>query len=442
METTISQKFNTKSLLKFAYPSILMMLFVSLYAMTGSIFSAKFINEFAFSAINIVFPFTAVALAISIMFATGANAIIAKTMGEGNYDKARSNFTLITVFAIAVAIILASIAFFFPKTIIQLLGSTEQLDPYCIPYLKVYSIFFPFLFLQILSQYFFVTIGKSMLGLIISLVCALSNVVADYFLIVVCNMGIVGAAVGAGMSYVIAALVFLGFFITHKDCVLHFVKPKWDGQFLLKTCTNGSSEMVINISVSIVTLMFNITMLKLQGENGVAAIGVINQLQFVLQSIFIGFGAGVAPVLAYAYGADDREQIKTVFKISILFISIISIIIVSICTIFSNQIVRIFLESDSGSYALAVNGLGIYAFAYLFAGINIFSSSFFTAMSNGKISALISFLRTFAFIVISLLTLPKLFGLAGVFLAIPIAEFVSIFVVIGLLIKYRKVYHY
>ena len=442
MEHSISKQFSTKRLIKFVYPSVIMMIFISIYSMLGSVFAGKYIGEYALSAVNIVFPFVSIVLAVSIMFATGANAIISANLGEKDVQKARENFTTITILAFFVGAFFTVIGLCFDDQIIRFLGGTENIIPYAKPYLAVASLGFPLLFLNILSQYFFVTESKGFMGMVIVIGSGLLNILTSFLLVAVFKIGIIGIAIGAAVAYGIPALVYLWFFSKKKNRTLHFVKPKMHKGFILHTCTNGSSEMVTNLAIAVVSAVMNIIMGNLRGDSGIAAVSVIVQVQFLLNSMYIGFGAGVAPIFGFAHGSDDRAQTKTVFRISVKLVAISSVILVSLCLIFNKFIVSLFLDPSSEAFALANTGFIIFSIGYLFAGTNIFSSVFFTSVSNGKISALVSFLRTFVFILGMFAILPGLLDTTGVWVSIPIAEFLAVVISIILLKKYKKVYHY
>ncbi len=441
-ESILSKRFNTKSLMLFALPSIIMMIFVSIYSMVGSIFASNYVGEDAMSAINVVFPFTSLVLAVAIMFATGANAIIAKNLGENKLKKAQENFTVLTIMGTIVAFLFTVAWYLFNDNILGFLGSTLALNEYATTYGNIYALTYPLLFWQIFAQFFFVTIGRPGFGMGIVVVGGLSCILVNYLLIVVFEMGIMGAAVGIGVANGIPGAIYLFYFFFKKNCVLHFVKPKLHKGFILKTCTNGSSEMVNNIAIAIITAVMNLIMVRLAGEDGIAVVSVIVQVQFLLSSMYIGYGAGVAPIFAYAQGAGDRKQTKGVFGISVKFVVISSVILVIGCMVFRNQIVGMFIDPASTAFELGRKGFTIFSLGYFFAGFNVFSSIFFTSVSNGKISALVSFLRAFVFILGMLLIMPRLLQDVGVWMAIPVAEFLTVFVALGMLKKHRKMYHY
>ena len=442
MQQSISTKFNSNSLLKFVLPSMVMMLFVSIYSMIGSIYAGNFIHQNAMAAINIVAPLFGCVIAISVMFATGSNAIIAKNLGEGNPQEAKEKLTYIFILAIIIGVALSLFTLIFDDSILRFLGSTEELNVYAKVYLRGLACTFPFVFLQVFSQYFCVTLGKPFLGFMFAILATVSNLFVAHLTIVILEMGIIGSALGMAASYVLPGCTFVALLYFKKGWLLHFVKPKRHRGFVTNVCFNGSSEMVTNLAIAVVTMTLNLIMRRLYGEDGIAAVTVIVSLQFFLNSIYIGFGAGVAPIFAFAQGTNDKEQTKTVFKISVFIVAISSLILVILCVIFKAQIVGVFLKSGTVAYDLAINAFSVFSLGYLFAGFNIFASVFFTSVSNGKISALISFLRTFVFILGMLLILPAIFGPSGIWISIPLAELLAIVISIILLIKYRKVYHY
>lgn len=442
MKPVFSQKFNTISLLKFALPSTVMMMIMSIYTMVDGIFVSNFIGEQAFSAINITLPFTTVVLAIGIMFATGGNAIVAKQLGEHKIKEANQNLTLIVIVGTLIGLVALLVGTVFTRQITALLGSTELLNNYSYDYLFFIALFSPFCILQAISQMFFVTAGKANVGLITTTIGGLANICFDWVFIVIFDMGMVGAALSTGICYAIPGITFIIYLISNNNSVLRFEKPQWRYRVLLKTCYNGSSELVSNLSNSVITLVFNLILLKYAGEQGVAAIGIILYAQFLLMSVFLGYSQGVAPIFSYAYGADDNAQLKRVAKTSIFVILISSLAAFSFSMFCSDFLIRIFVKPDSTVFTLAKQGFYLFSFSYLFMGINIFASSMFTALNNGKVSAIISFLRTFIFILISILLLPMIFKLNGVWLSVPCAEFMAMIVSIGLLKKYKRIYHY
>lgn len=438
----IIENLSIRSMLQFIFPSIVMMIFLSLYTMVDGVFVANFVNEDALAAVNIVFPFISVVIAAGVMLSTGGNAVIAKNLGEGNSQKARQNLTLIFIVGIGAGIIIALIGILFTDFIINFLGATEKLSYYAYNYLKMLVLFSPFCILQSFTQSFLITAGKPKLGLLSIILAGLVNIILDYIFIVLFKMGIAGAALATGISYMISGIIGIGYFSQSKYSPLRFTKPEWDKDFLFQACFNGSSEMVTNLSSGIITVIFNIMMLRFLGESGVAAITVILYTQFLLIAIYLGFSLGISPVFSYAYGNKNSDKIKQIFKFSIYFIIISSIIIYGLSVAFSSQLLSIFLKKDSATFEIAQNGFYLFSLSFIFTGLNIFTSALFTAFSNGKISAILSFLRTFVFILSILILLPRILGVSGIWLAIPIAEFLTLIISIKYMKKYQKIYNY
>ncbi len=442
MHNTLAQKFGILSLLKFTFPTIVMMVFMSLYTMVDGIFVSNLIGENALSAINIVFPASSIIIAISIMLATGGSAIIGKYMGEGKSQSAKEFFTLLIIIGLIFGVITLILGFLFIEPLITLLGSTPSLHDYCYSYLKILLIFAPFSVLQMLFQFFFVTAGKPNWGLFSTIAGGVVNILLDYILIVPLQMGIAGAALGTGIGYSIPAICGLIYFTFCRTGTLYFVKPKWDGPALLQSCFNGSSEMVTNLATAVTTLLFNIVMLKYLGENGVAAITIVLYAQFLLTSVYLGFSSGIAPILSYNYGEGNHQELHKIYRISMGFICISSILILLLSLSLSSHIVTVFVSSDSAVFPIARHGFVLFSMSYLITGFNIFASSMFTAFSNGKISAIISFLRTFVFIIFAILFLPSMIGANGIWLSVPMAELLTLIISFGYMIRYKRNYHY
>ena len=309
----LAKEFHTLSLIKFAFPSMVMMVFMGLYTIMDTIFVARFVDTNALSSINIVCPVINIIVGLGTMLATGGSAIVAKKMGSGNTEEARSNFTLIIITGIITGLAITVIGLLFLDKIVWGLGASEILFPYCRDYLAIQLIFVIGNIMQVLYQNLFVTAGKPTLGLILSVLAGLANIVFDYIFIVLLHMGIQGAALGTGIGYMIPTVIGTIFFLTGRS-ELHFCKPKMDADVLLKSCSNGASEMVSQLSTAVTTFLFNATMMKLLGEDGVAAITVIIYSQFLLTTLYIGFSMGVAPIISYNYGSENVKQLKKAIK--------------------------------------------------------------------------------------------------------------------------------
>lgn len=436
----LAKEFHTLSLIKFAFPSMVMMVFMGLYTIIDTIFVARFVDTNALSSINIVCPVINIIVGLGTMLATGGSAIVAKKMGSGNIEEARSNFTLIIIAGVITGLIITIIGLLFLDNIIWGLGASEILFPYCKDYLAIQLIFVIGNIMQVLYQNLFVTAGKPTLGLVLSVLAGLSNIAFDYIFIALLHMGIKGAALGTGIGYMIPTVVGTIFFLTGRS-ELHFSKPEMDVAVLSKSCSNGASEMVSQLSTAVTTFLFNATMMKLLGEDGVAAITVIIYSQFLLTTLYIGFSMGVAPIISYNYGSENVKQLKKVVRICFCFILVISVFVFLLSLFAGESIARIFAENNENVFEITKRGFSIFSFGFLFSGCNIFASAFFTALSNGRVSATISFLRTFGFILIFLLILPRFFEVTGVWLAIPIAELLTFILTIYLIFKYRMHYN-
>lgn len=430
------------SLFKFTAPTIVMLIFISMYTMVDGAFVSNLIGPDALSAINIVYPIQSTIIAISIMLATGSSAIIARKMGEGLYEEARSDFSLIVIFGIFLSLVVTILSLIFIDDIVEILGATPSLHHYSKSYLWMLTLFFPMGILQMLFQFLFVTAGKPHLGLISTIAAGVTNIVLDYTFIAIFDMGISGAALATGIGFCIPALTGLLYFTYCKKSFLYFVKPKMDLSFLLNSCSNGMSEMVTNMATSVTTFLFNITMIKLAGEDGAAAIAIILYAQFTLTAIYMGYSDGVAPIVSFNYGKKDIDNLKKIFKISISFICISSVIIYVLSIIFESPLIEIFVKKGSNPYLIALGGFPLFALSYIFAGINIYASALFTALGNGKVSAVISMARTFLFLVSGILILPSYIGIKGVWLSVPLAELLTLFMSAAFIYKYRKFYGY
>lgn len=442
MKNNLGKDFTFWSLLKFAAPSTIMMVFLSMYTMMDGVFVSNYVGANALSAINIVYPVPSIIIAIAVMLATGGSAILAKNMGEGKLREAKENFSLICLLGLIIGVVIAVVGFMFIDSIILALGATDLLYKYCYDYLSILIICTPFSIFQMLFQTFFVTAGKPNVGLAVTFIGGLVNIILDYIFVGILQIGVSGAAVATVIGYSIPAIYGVYYFAKNSNATLSFVKPVMRSQVLIKACTNGSSEMISNLAIAVTTFMFNIIMLRYMGEDGVAAITIVLYAQFLLTSIFIGFSTGVAPIISYNYGENNYIRIRRIFKSCIIFVTIASLLMFAISAIFPDPIVRIFSRPGTNVYDIAMHGFSIFSISFLFAGFNIFSSALFTAFSNGKISALISLLRTFVFLIISMVVLPKLIGYEGVWLSIPLAELLGLIISLICIFRSKNQYHY
>lgn len=444
MSKRLGKDFNLPSLLVYAIPTIVMMVFTAVYTMIDGIFLARFVNATALSAVNIFLPIYGLIFAIALMLGTGASAIIAKKIGENKYQEARENFTFIVICGIIVGFFIMILGLIFINPLLELLGANanNELLEKTHTYGGIMLLFSPLIILQMLFQNFFVTAGKPTIGLIITIIGGVTNIFLDYVFIVPLQMGIAGAAIATGIGIFIPALFGAIYFLSKKESGLYFVKPKANSKILLSSCLNGSSEMVSNGSFAIVTFAYNILMIKYLGVDGVAAVTIILYSMFMLESIFMGYAVGIAPIISYNFGSNDRTQLKRIFKNSIYIIFIGSLAIYGISVLLGPYFIQFMAAEGSDIYVIATDGFKLFSISFLFMGFNIFASMLFTALSNGKVSATISFMRTLVFVLIGLVVLPVMIGVNGIWLAVPIAEFFSLIVCGIFIMMYKKVYQY
>jgi len=440
-DNALSQDFSAISLLRFAFPTIAMMIFTGLYTIVDTIFVSRFVNTNALSAINIVCPVINITVGLAAMLATGGSAIIARKMGRGNVREAKENFTLIVCAGIVTGLLISLTGLLFLEPVIRGLGASDLLFPYCRDYITILLMFAPANVMQCLYVNLFVTAGKPQLGFWLSVLAGLTNIVLDYVFIVPMQMGISGAAIATSIGYMIPTIAGTCFFAKSKGS-LSFVRPKFDIKVIGESCFNGASEMVGQLSTAITTFLFNITMMKLLGEDGVAAVTIIIYSQFLLITMYIGFSMGVAPVISYNYGSRNHVRLKRIFRICIGFILLCSVLLFAVSIPGGQYISRIFAGQEANVFEITRYGFSIFSFSFLFCGFNIFASAMFTALSNGKISAIISFLRTLVFITAGLLVLPVFLNVTGIWLAVPLAEMLALIVSAALILRYRTHYQY
>lgn len=441
MHPAISREFHFGSLLLFALPTVIMMIFMSMYSIVDGIFVSRFIGTDALSATNIVYPALNLVLAVAIMLSTGGSAVVARKLGEGDPKGARESFALVVAAGAAAGVAISVLGLAFLEPLCSMLGANGRLMADCKAYLGTLLLFVPASVLQILFQSFFVTAGRPGLGLGLTVAAGISNAALDYLLIVPAGMGITGAAAATAIGWCIPAFAGVAYFLFSKN-PLRFARPKLDWRVLGESCFNGSSEMVTNISTGVTTFLFNILMLRYLGEDGVAAITIVLYAQFLLTALYLGFSMGVAPVISFNYGSGNTRQLKRLFKICAVFIGGSSAVVFGISLLLAGPLVGVFSPPGTAVYEIGREGFLLFSLSFLFAGVNIFASAFFTALSNGRVSAAISFLRTFGFLIVALLLLPKAIGVAGIWLAVPFAELATAGVAALFLWRNRAVYRY
>ena len=440
-EHIFDQKWSAASLLRFAFPTIVMMVFMGLYTIVDTIFVARFVSTDALSAINIVCPVINLTVGLGTMIAAGGSAVVSRKMGAGLEQEAKEDFTLLILAAAGIGAAILICGTLWLNPILLALGASERLLPYCRDYLGLLLLFLPANVIQTVYANLFVTAGKPGLGFGLSVLAGLANILLDYVFIVLGGMEIRGAALGTGLGYLIPAAAGTVFFFRNRGA-LFFVKPRWRGALLTESCLNGSSEMVGQLAAALTTFLFNLTMMERLGEDGVAAVTIMIYSQFLLNTLFIGFSMGVAPVIGFHYGSGNRKQQRKILSICIRFLAAASLLIFALSISGGSLVVRMFTPDASRVYEIAAAGFPVFSVSFLFCGFNIFTSALFTALSNGKVSAVLSFLRTFGLLCGGILLLPRLFGITGVWMAVPMAEGIMFFVSLGCLIYYRERYHY
>ena len=428
-----------KNIMKFALPTIAMSLFMSFYTMVDGLFVSNLIGTGALSAVNLSAPIISLVTAISTMLATGGSAVIMKKVGEKKQQEANDNFTFLILVNIIVGMIMCVVGYGCMKLIFSQMNVSAEVLHYSQDYLEHYLLFtIPILLMNNFSLYLIAS-GKSSVSFICSVAGGIVNIVLDYLLIKIVGMGTAGAAVATGLGYSVTAVVGFVIFCNKKN-LLHFTKPSVCFDVLKKAVFNGCSEMATALVTGITTLMFNWTMLKYVGENGIAAITIIMYVLMFVSSLFSGYSYGVAPMISFYYGEQNHEKLKKLIRKSLKIIGVISIISLSTSLIITKPLVSIFARPNDPVFDLAVTGNRICSIALLFIGFNIFSSGMFTALNNGIVSAVLAFSRSFVFMVTCLLLLPLLFGVTGIWLATPAAELLAVILAAFMFIKYRNKY--
>ena len=442
MKIQLSEHFTYSKLLRFTFPSIIMMIFTSIYSVIDGLFVSNFAGKTALAAINIIYPFIMAVGALGFMMGTGGSALVGRLLGEGEKGKANKTFSLIVYTTAIAGILLSALAFLLVPTVSRLFGASGQLLDYCILYGRICFLSMPCFMLQNVFQCFFITAEKPRLGLDVILSAGITNMVLDFLFVAVSGLGLKGAAIATVCGEIIGGLVPILYFAGRNHSLLRLGRTSFDAGSILKTCTNGSSELMTELSSSVVTVLYNTQLMKIAGENGVAAYSTIMYVNFIFVAIFLGYSLGSAPIISFHYGAGNHDELKNMRKKSLRLITVWGIGMTIISHIFALPFARFFVGYDSELLAMTIHGFRIYAFVYLLNGFNIFGSSFFTALNNGMVSATISFLRTLVFEVICILLLPVFFGIDGIWSAVLVAEALALCVTSFFLITKRSRYHY
>lgn len=442
MNIQLSDHFNYKRLLRFTLPSIIMLVFTSVYGVVDGFFVSNFVGKTAFTAVNFIMPFLMILGAVGFMFGTGGGALIAKTMGEGDNEKANSLFSLLVYISAACGIVLAVLGIIFIRPIASFLGAEGQMLEDSVVYGRVILLAIPAYILQYEFQCLFATAEKPQLGLYVTVAAGLTNVVLDALFVAVFSWGLKGAAAATALSQCVGGIIPIIYFSRPNTSILRLRKTRFDGKALLKTCTNGSSELMSNISMSIVSMLYNVQLLKYAGEDGVAAYGVLMYVNMIFQAVFIGYSVGTAPVIGYHYGAENHSELKSLLKKSTVIVAVFAGIMFIAAEILAKPLSLIFVGYDQSLLEMTLHAFKIYSFVFVFAGFTIFGSSFFTALNNGFVSATISFMRTLVFQIVAVIIFPLIWKLDGIWFSTVAAEILAVIVTLLFLIGKRKIYHY
>lgn len=442
MNIQLSDHFTYRRLIRFVIPSVAMMILTSIYGVVDGLFVSNFVGKTPFAAVNLVIPFTMILGAFGFMLGTGGTALVAKTLGEGRQEEANRIFSMLIYFALGLGILLTIFGIAVLKGIVIKMGADDAMLRHCMIYGRIVLLGIPFYMLQNMFQNFLIAAEKPQLGLIVTIAAGVTNMVLDALFIAVLGWGVAGAAAATALGQCVGGLVPFVYFARKNSSKLSLVKTRLMGGALFHACTNGSSELVSNVSMSLVGMLYNLQPMKFAGENGVAAYGVIMYVNFIFIAIFLGYAYGSAPIVAFNYGARRTEELQNVLKKSLKLILGTGISLFLIATVFAGVLSGLFVGYDAELYRLTVRGFHLYAISFLLCGFNIYGSSFFTALNNGVVSAAISFLRTVVFEVAAILILPVFFGVDGIWCAITVAELASILITIGAFSALRRRYQY
>lgn len=442
MEIKLSDHFTYGKLLRFTLPSIVMMIFTSVYGVVDVFFVSNFVGKTPFAAVNFIMPFLMILGTLGFMFGTGGSALVARTLGERDREKANRIFSLLVYVSLGIGIVIAVLGILFLRPVAAILGAQGQLLDDCVTYGGVILIALPAYILQMEFQSFFVTAEKPQLGLITTVISGVTNMVLDWLLVAVVPMGLVGAALATALSQAVGGIIPLLYFSRPNSSLLRLTKAVFDGRALLKTCTNGSSELMSNVSMSLVSMLYNVQLLKFAGENGVAAYGTMMYVNMIFLAAFIGYSIGTAPVVGFHFGAQNHGELKGLLRKSAVIIAVFSCSMLALGLLLASPLSRLFVGYDTQLWNLTVHGFRIFSCSFLFAGYAIFFSGFFTALSDGLTSAAISFLRTLVFQIAAVLLLPLIWEIDGIWWSIVVAEAMAVAVGTVFLIGKRKKYHY
>lgn len=440
----LSDHFTYGRLLRFTLPSIGMMIFTSIYSVVDGFFISNFAGKTPFAAINLIYPFLMILSTVGFMFGTGGSAIVAKTLGEGDRDKGNEYFSLFVYVAAALGVVFAALGIAFIRPIAALLGAEGEMLENAVLYARIILLALPFNVLQLLFQSFCVAAEKPKLGLTVTMLSGLTNMILDAVLVILLPQEhkLAGAAVATALSQAVGGAVPLIYFARENDSILKLGRSRFNGRVILKACTNGSSEFMSNISMSLVGMLYNIQLLKYAGEDGIAAYGVMMYVSMIFSAAFIGYSIGTAPVVGYHDGAKNYAELKGLLRKSLIIIGVFGIAMVLSAEVLATPLAKIFVSYDAELMEMTVSGFRVFALSFIFMGYAIYASGFFTALNDGVTSAIISFLRTLVFQVAAVLLLPLIWEIDGVWISIVVAELMAVTFSGIFLIAKRKKYNY
>lgn len=442
MNIKLSDSFTYKKLLRFTLPSIIMMIFTSVYGVVDGFFVSNFVGKTQFAAINLIMPFLMIFSALGFMVGTGGSALVARYLGEGKNDKANRLFSLLIYVTAAFGVLFTVAGLLILKPVAISFGATGELLEYCVNYGNIIMPALTFFMMQNVFQSFFVTAEKPKLGLLVTVAAGVTNIILDALFVAALDFGLEGAAFATAISQFVGGSIPLFYFSFKNTSLLKLGKAEFLGKDLLKTCTNGTSELLTNLSLSLVNMLYNAKLMQYSGENGVAAYGVIMYVNFIFISAFLGYSIGSAPVISFHYGANNKRELKGLFKKSLVINGCGGVALTVVAELLSPLLSKIFVGYDVALYNMTKTAFAIYSISFLLVGINIFASSFFTALNNGIVSGTISFLRILVFQVLSIMILPLIFGINGIWLSVTVAEFMGILLSVLCFAANRKKYGY
>lgn len=438
----LSDHFTYKKLTRFVLPSIVMMVFTSIYGVIDGLFVSNFAGKTSFAAINLIIPFTMILGGMGFMIGTGGTALVARALGEKDNEQANRYFSMMVYLTVILGLVLTVIGIIFMRPVAAFLGATEGMIEDCVLYGRIVVGFTVAFMLQNVFQSFLIAAEKPKLGLAVTVIAGVTNMALDALFIAGFHWGVAGAAIATGISQCVGGLIPFLYFCKKNSSSLHLIKTKLKRKPIIKACANGSSELMSNISTSIVSMLYNFQLMRLVGENGVSAYGVLMYVQFIFIAIYIGYSIGCAPIVSYHFGAGNHDELKNMLKKSTVLMGSSGIVLTSLAILLAGPLAKVFVGYDLELYTLTHHAFRLFAFSFLFSGFNIYTSSFFTALNNGGISAAISFLRTLVFQTVSVLILPLFLGVDGIWWAITAAEIFACIISTTFLFAKRKKYQY